>query len=68
MTATERSSSDAVRPLLVVALLIVIVAGLRAAAGMLVPLLLALFVATLLQPLHAALRRRGAHGAVARCC
>jgi AI-2 transport protein TqsA len=51
--------------LLTAAALVVVIAGMRAAAGMLVPFLLALFVAVISAPLYQGMRRRGLPSALA---
>jgi AI-2 transport protein TqsA len=65
--AAEALTSQARRPqgwqiahtyLLTAAALVIVIAGMRAAAGMLVPLLLAVFVAGICAPLYQAMRRR----------
>jgi predicted PurR-regulated permease PerM len=51
--------------LLTAAALVVVIAGMRAAAGILVPFLLALFVAVISAPLYQGMRRRGLPSALA---
>jgi AI-2 transport protein TqsA len=57
--------SPALRALLTAAALVIVMAGLRAAATILVPMALALFVAVVSLPLLDAVRRRGVPGSLA---
>ncbi len=67
MTDVEEKASPptAARILFVAAALVVIVAGMRAASSILVPLLLALFLAVLCMPFRAWLHRKGVPNALA---
>ena len=60
--SSETSSSVVGRMLITCAAVIVIIAGMRAAAPLLVPFLLALFIAIIIAPPLAWLRRRGVPG------
>jgi len=61
----EEERSSAMRVLVVAASLVVLVAGMKAASSLLVPFLLALFIAVIATPMFLALRQRGVHSAVA---
>ena len=66
MSATDRRIGfELARALFVVAAFVVVVAGIRAAAVIMVPFLLALFIAVVTTPLYIGLQRRGLPSAVA---
>ena len=69
MTAESAHSGDggpgALRILVATASMVVVVAGMRAAAPILVPFLLAIFVAVISAPIYLALQRRGVPPVVA---
>lgn len=58
-------SSGAVRFLVVAASLVIVIAGMKAASSILVPFLLAVFIAIIATPLSLSLQRRGVPSAVA---
>ena len=67
-TTAERGRHDSWRAantyLLTAAAFVVVIAGMRASAGILVPFLLAMFVAVISAPLYQAMKRRGLPGSV----
>jgi AI-2 transport protein TqsA len=63
MNDVEKSS--AARTLVVAASLVILIAGMKAAASILVPFLLALFIAIIATPLFLGLQQRGVNSAVA---
>lgn len=66
MSATDRKIGfELARALFVVAAFVVVVAGIRTAAVIMVPFLLALFIAVVTTPLYIGLQRRGLPSAVA---
>lgn len=64
-TADRNGLGTAGRCLLTIAAFVVIVAGMKAAAALLVPFLLAVFIAVVCAPLFLALQRRGVPSAIA---